>query len=46
VERYEKQLIAPKGKSVHWFEHSGHAPHLEEPEEFVKTLRGIKESKL
>jgi pimeloyl-ACP methyl ester carboxylesterase len=42
VERYEKSLIAPKGKSIHWFEHSGHAPHLEEPAEFVRVMAGIK----
>lgn len=42
VDRYQQKLIAPKGKSVHWFNHTGHAPHLEEPQRFVDVMGEIK----
>jgi pimeloyl-ACP methyl ester carboxylesterase len=38
AERYFDALDAPRGKRLIWFEHSGHWPHLEEPEYFQKEL--------
>ncbi|CAM9452860.1 unnamed protein product [Choristocarpus tenellus] len=34
VEGYLNELIAPAGKSIVWFEGSGHSPQLEEPMRF------------
>ena len=38
AERYFKELEAPKGKHLIWFERSGHWPQLEEPEKFCAVL--------
>jgi proline iminopeptidase len=40
AERYFKDLEAPKGKHLIWFERSGHWPPLEEPEKFRAALIG------
>jgi pimeloyl-ACP methyl ester carboxylesterase len=45
VERYEQDLIAPKGKRVYWFDHTGHAPHLEEPGRFVEVMGEIRKTR-
>jgi pimeloyl-ACP methyl ester carboxylesterase len=38
VQRYCQALNAPKGKTFIWFEHSAHAPPLEEPDKFYDVL--------
>lgn len=38
VQRYYRELLAPKGKAFIWFEHSAHAPPVEEPDKFYKIL--------
>ena len=39
--RYFQKLQAPRGKHLIWFEHSAHAPHLEEPEKYRAVLTQI-----
>ncbi len=36
--RYHDQLDAPRGKTLVWFEHSAHMPHVDEPELFRRHL--------
>ncbi len=36
--RYHDRLDAPRGKTLVWFEHSAHMPHVEEPELFRRHL--------
>lgn len=38
AERYFTTLDAPRGKRLIWFEHSGHWPHLEEPQVFQREV--------
>ena len=38
VEDYFHHLIAPKGKSLIWFEKSGHEPEFQEPQKFRDVL--------
>ncbi len=40
-ESYFRRLIAPRGKHLVWFEHSAHAPQLEEPARFREELRRV-----
>lgn len=37
-EEYCKELKAPHAETI-WFEESGHSPHYEEPEQFLKVLK-------
>jgi pimeloyl-ACP methyl ester carboxylesterase len=39
VERYYRELKAPRGKRLVWFEHSDHWLHLEEREKYRAALR-------
>ena len=38
VERYYQDVKAPHGKSLVWFEESGHEPELQEPEKFQRFM--------
>lgn len=38
AQRYFDALDAPRGKRLIWFEHSGHWPHLEEPDRFREEV--------
>jgi pimeloyl-ACP methyl ester carboxylesterase len=40
VEKYYTLLKAPR-KHLYWFDHSGHAPHFEEPEKFMAIMSEI-----
>ena len=44
VERYFRTLHAPLGKRLIWFEKSGHAPHLEEPEKYRAIMQDVRDS--
>ena len=39
--RYFRALEAPRGKKLIWFEHSAHAPHLEEPAKYRAVITQI-----
>ena len=41
AEDYIKNLGSPRGKSIVWFEESGHPMHLEQPDKFLEVMRGI-----
>ncbi len=41
AERYFNVLEAPRGKSLVWFDHSGHWPHLSEPQRYRAEVRRI-----
>ncbi len=40
---FHRQLLAPRGAYIVWFEDSAHMPHYEEPERFRATLRAIRD---
>ena len=42
--RYFASLEAPRGKKLIWFEHSGHWPQLEQPNEYRRELLHIEET--
>lgn len=42
IARYYRQLRAPRGKQLVWFNISGHWPHLEEPGKFAAQMRRVK----
>ena len=43
AERYYRELEAPAGKQLIWFEESAHNPWYEEPGKFRETMLAIKQ---
>lgn len=41
AEKYFRELSAPQGKKMIWFEESAHRPFSEEKEKFLKTMKTI-----
>jgi hypothetical protein len=38
VEKYYHHVTAPMGKTMIWFEKSGHEPEFQEPQKFRKVM--------